>query len=152
MLLHGAVTLLKSKVLNDTPLAHIYHAYDSTVLSSFVRVLYPLPLPPILILNLHLTALVFLYLNIRRADVKDTLSHLEFRCSLKSEDSLPSSHATIYLCGHHIAMLLVDHFSLLYYFVQFGQNVGFLTFRKISKNRKNRESIKSEVKKNRCDA
>jgi hypothetical protein len=40
---------------------------------------------------------------------------------------------------------------LLYYFDQFGQKLAFLHFRKISENLKNREKIKSGIKKNWCD-
>jgi hypothetical protein len=42
--------------------------------------------------------------------------------------------------------------ALLYYFDQFSQKLAFLHFRKISENQKNREKIKSRIKKNWCDA
>jgi hypothetical protein len=38
--------------------------------------------------------------------------------------------------------------KVLYYFDQFGQKLAFLHFRKISENLKNREKIKSGIKKN----
>jgi hypothetical protein len=83
------------------------------------------------------------------------LSFLDPSLILSYTIQAPTSHLLVlhgpivrpYRCCPLPSHAIINVLNLLYHFVQFGHNLGNFQFRKIPKNQKNWETIKSGVRK-----